>query len=105
MLRVNSETYDVYGFEGEGGYLRFDDVPPTYGEIILKVKGKELLEKRSLVFGEQSFAFVLTDDDMSKLGTGSFPYSVATIDENGHKNTFIPDLSTGLKPKFNIEEQ
>ena len=105
MLRVNSETYDVYGFEGEGGYLRFDDVPPTYGEIILKVKGKETVEKRSLVFGDTSFAFVVTDEDVNKIGNGSWPYSVATIDENGSKNTLIPDLSTGLKPTFNIEEQ
>jgi len=105
MLRVNSENYNVYGFEGEGGYLRFDDVPPTYGEIVLKVKGKETVEKRSLVFGDTSFAFVVTDDDVDKIGVGSFPYYITTIDENGNKNTLIPDLSTGLKPTFNIEAQ
>lgn len=105
MLRVNAENYNVYGFQGEGGHLIFEDLPETFGEIILKVKGKEVLEKRSLIFGQPSFAFVLTDEDVEKVGTGSFPYSVSTIDENGHKNTLIPDLSTGLKPTFNIEEQ
>ena len=105
MLRVNPENYNVYGFKGEGGYLTFDDVPPTNGEIALRIRGNEVVEKRSLVFGERTFTFVLTDEDVDKLGSGSFPYSVSTIDENGHKNTFIPDLSTGLKPTFNIEEQ
>ena len=67
MLRVNSENYNVYGFEGEGGYLRFDDVPPTFGEIVLKIKGKEPVEKRSLVFGEKTFTFVLSDEDINKV--------------------------------------
>lgn len=105
MLRVNPDNYNVYGFIGEGGSLTFDDVPPTKGEILLKIKGNETVEKRSLVFGEKTFTFILSDNDINKLGTGSFPYSVSTIDEDGNKNTFIPDLSTGLKPTVNIEDQ
>ena len=104
MLRVNSENYNIYGFKGEGGYIKFDDVPPTFGEILLKVNGENVVEKRSLVFGETSFAFALSDDDINKIGIGSFPYSISTIDEAGHKNTLIPDMSIGLKPTFNIEE-
>lgn len=105
MLRVNPDNYNVYGFEGEGGHITFDDVPPTFGEIALKINGKERVEKRSLVFGETTVSFILSDEDIAKVGVGSFPYSISTIDENGNKNTLIPDLSTGLRPTFNVEVQ
>lgn len=105
MLRVNQENYNVYGFEGEGGHLTFTDVPETYGEIILKIKGKQIVEKRSLVFGQQEFSFVLSDDDITKVGVGTFPYYITTIDDNGHKSTLLPDLSTNTRPTITIEAQ
>lgn len=105
MLRVNQENYNVYGFEGEGGHLTFTDVPETHGEIALKIKGKETVEKRSLVFGQSEFSFILTDEDVNKIGVGTFPYYITTIDEDGHKSTLLPDLSTNVRPTITIEAQ
>lgn len=104
MLRVDGNG-NVFGFIGEGGHVDFYDLPQNYGEIILRVKGKETLEKRSLIFGEQNVSFVFTEEDIKQIGEGEHPYYLILIDEDGSKSTLIPDPSTSVKPKFIIEEQ
>lgn len=104
MLRVNQENGNIYGFLGEGGHIDITDIEETYGEIILTIRGKEKIEKRELLFGQPMFCFILTAEDIEKIGVGSHPYSVAIIDKDGNKSTVIPDTSTGYRPTFNIEE-
>lgn len=105
MLRVNPETFNVYAFKGEGGSITFEDLPETYGEIILKIKGEKLVEKRSMIFGQRMCSFIVTDEDINKLGTGTYPYSVVIIDDSGQKNTIIPDLSSSFRPYFKVSEE
>lgn len=105
MLRVNPETFNVYAFKGEGGSITFEDLPETYGEIVLKIKGEKLIEKRSMIFGQQTCSFVLTDEDINKLGSGTHPYFVVMIDGSGQKNTIIPDLSSSFRPSFTVSEE
>lgn len=104
MLRVDGNG-NVFGFTGEGGHIDFYDIPQNYGEIILRIKGKETLDKSSIIFGEQNVSFVFTEQDIEKIGVGSHYYYLILIDENGNKSTIIPDPSTSVKPTFNIEEQ
>lgn len=103
MLRANNNG-DIYGFLDEGGHVDFHNIPDNFGEIMMTVKGNEVVEKRSLIFGEQSVYFVFTPEEINKIGVGSHNYKIVLVDEDGNRSTIIPDPSVSVKPRFNIEE-